>query len=272
MTKTIYAVAAVLLAAAGSYGQGPGGPHPHPGFGPAGFGPGGGFGGHWGKVVAGAPYSATATSQFTQTLAGGNTIQRTNTAQVARDSQGRTYEQQTITTGPLAENGPVTLTFIFDPVAGFSYSLNPQTKIATRHAIRTPPAGAGQHASRGADASAGSSAPNRVVTDLGTQTMNGVTVQGKTITHTTAAGVVGNAQPLVSTNETWYSPDLQVVVMAKRTDPVAGQSIYALTNIQKTEPSATLFQVPSDYTVQDAANNRPFRAGHGPGAPPPPQE
>jgi len=77
---------------------------------------------------------------------------------------------------------------------------------------------------------------------------------------------MGNAQPIISTNETWYSPDLQVVVLAKRNDPRVGQSTYSLSDIQRADPPA-LFQVPSDYTVQDAETGRPGRF-HGLGGPP----
>lgn len=241
---------AALLFACAAYGQG-GPPGPHGFERPGGFGPGL----HSGKIVTGAPYSATATSQFTQTLVGGNTIQRTRTALVARDSLGRTYEQETISGGPLAQNGPTTITFISDPVAGYRYVLNPNTKVATRHAIRTPSFGGNSNrtalSNRPADA-------NRVETDLSTQVINGITAQGKSITHTIPAGVIGNASPIVSTTETWYSPDLQVPVLVKWNDPRAGQSTYTLTNIVRAEPSATLFKVPSDYTIQDAPASRQF--------------
>jgi hypothetical protein len=100
--------------------------------------------------------------------------------------------------------------------------------------------------------------------DLGTQTIAGVNAQGKTVTHTVPAGAIGNAQPIVSTSETWYSPDLQVIVLAKRKDPRMGDSTYSLTNIQRAEPAASLFQVPSDYTIQDAAAGRGGRF-RGPG-------
>ncbi len=259
MKNTRLALFAILLSGVALYAQmgpppGPPGAGPHGEFGPGGFG----FGMHPGKVVTGAPYSATATNVFTESLAGGNSIQRTTTAQVARDSQGRTYEQQTITGGPFAGNGPTTITFIFDPVTGYSYVLNPNTKIAMRRAIKTPPTGA---SARVRDGAAGpgphgnrESAP--VQTDLGTQNINGVAAQGKSVTRTIPAGAIGNAQPIVSTSETWYSADLQVPVYAKRNSPLGGQSVYSLTNIQRSEPAASLFQVPSDYTIQDAPNGR----------------
>lgn len=231
--------------AGGPPGPPPGGPHPHGAFGPEGFGPGM----HSGKVVTGAPYTATATDTFTETLANGNTIQRTTTAIVARDSAGRTYEQRNIKGGPLAPgNAPATITFISDPVAGYSYVLNASMKTATRRPLHAHALGAdGAEPPHNRPAN-----PNIQETTLAPATINGMSVTGKTITHTIPAGEIGNAQPIVSTNTVWSSPDLQVVISATREDPRTGKSVYALTNIQRTEPPAAWFQIPSDYTVQDA--------------------
>jgi hypothetical protein len=214
-----------------------------------------------GKTVTGAPYTATATDSLTQALANGNTIQRTMTATVARDSSGRTYEQQTMTGGPLAAGkGPVTVTFLTDPVAGYTYVLNANTKIAMRRPLHTPPAGANATRDGKFSPDGPFAKPNVTETDLGTNAVNGVNTQGKRLIHTIPAGAIGNAQPITSTNETWFSPDLQVVVSAKRDDPRTGTSVYALTNIQRAEPAASLFQVPSDYTIQDAKGfDRPGR-------------
>jgi len=262
-----------ILTVGGLYGQD--GPPPGPPRG--GMGPGGGGFGHMGpgmggpmhNLVTGAPYSADVSNQVVQTLTDGNTIQRTTTGHVARDSQGRTYSQETITGGPLGQNGPRTITFINDPVGGYAYVLNASTKTAIRRAIKTPPAGeppAGRSFDRGPGRSRGDSA-NVVTNDLGTQNIGGVSAQGKSVTHTIPAQAVGNAQPIVSTNETWYSPDLQILVLAKRNDPRMGQSTYSLTNIQRTEPPATLFQVPSDYTVKDAPQGPGPRGNRQPPAP-----
>ena len=256
-------IAAGLVAVTAAFGQ-MGGPPPggmHGGGmhgsgmmgGPFG-GPGAGGLGH--KVVTGAPYSADVTSQSVQTLPDGNTISRNTTGHAARDSQGRTYTQETITGGFMGASGPVTVTFISDPVAGYTYVLNSSTKVATRMAKKTESTGTGQHKLPGSDPGA-PGAENAVTTDLGTQTIAGVAAQGKSITHTIPAGTIGNAQPLVSSGETWYSADLQTVVLAKHTDPRMGQSTYSLQNIQRAAPSATLFQVPSDYTVQDGKPGGP---------------
>ncbi len=228
---------------------------PGPG-GPGGHGPGGPRGMHGGKVVTGAPYTATVTNTIVKTLADGNTIQKTTTGTVARDSQGRTYSQETVS-GMFGQSGTKVITFISDPVAGYVYTLNAETKTAMRRALHVP--GSGNYGSgaapggfRSSARAGGSQSPNVVTADLGSQMLNGVMATGKTVTHTIPAGQMGNEKPIVSTTETWYSPDLQTVVSSKRSDPREGTSTYALTNIQRAEPSAALFAVPSDYVVKDA--------------------
>ena len=261
------AILFLAVASVGVYAQigpppGPpmGGPHggpPRGGFGPGGFGPPG-------KVVTGAPYSGDITNSYVRSLPDGNTIQRTTTAHVARDNDGRTYSQETITGGFFGQNGPRTIVFILDPVAGYSYVLDASKKIARRREFKPLQAGTPREHTRPAN-------PNIVTSDLGTQVVNGVNAQGKSTTHTIPAGQMGNAQPLVSTIETWYSPDLQVIVASKRNDPISGQSNYALTNIQRAAPNASLFQVPSDYTIQDEPKGRGHGFGSGGRPGPPPQ-
>jgi hypothetical protein len=39
--------------------------------------------------------------------------------------------------------------------------------------------------------------------------------------------------------------------MSKQSDPRFGETTYRLTNINRAEPSRSLFEVPSDYTVKE---------------------
>ena len=104
--------------------------------------------------------------------------------------------------------------------------------------------------------------------DLGTQSINGLSAQGTRYTRTIPAGQVGNDKPIIVVSERWYSPDLQIVVKSTRTDPRLGQTTYTVTNIQRAEPTATLFAVPAGYTVQDAKPRfRGARRGPGGAAP-----
>jgi hypothetical protein len=88
----------------------------------------------FGKVVKGAPYSATASTETTQTLADGNQIIRKNESKLYRDSEGRVRTEQTLgTIGKWTADGlPNQLIFINDPVAGVSFSLDPHERTAQK--------------------------------------------------------------------------------------------------------------------------------------------
>jgi hypothetical protein len=87
---------------------------------------------------------------------------------------------------------------------------------------------------------------------LGQQTIGGVTAQGTRSTMTIPAGQMGNELPIQVVSERWFSPELSMVVMTKNSDPRFGTTVYQLNNIRRDAPAASLFEVPPDYTVQDA--------------------
>ena len=219
------------------------------------------------KVVTGQPYSAQATTETTQVLSDGNRIDRKETAQVYRDNMGRVRRDLAVNAiGPWSSTGgPQQMVSIFDPVAGVDYMLNLQEKKAYKM-VPPPKPPAGPAAEMGARVfvagggmpgpgptvafmEKGAGAGNRTETSLGTQEIAGVQAQGTRTTETIPAGKIGNEKPIVITDERWYSPDLQVDVMVKHSDPRMGDVVYQLTNINREEPDASLFQVPADYTV-----------------------
>jgi hypothetical protein len=87
--------------------------------------------------------------------------------------------------------------------------------------------------------------------DLGTRDFNGIKAEGKLRSYEIPAGEIGNRNPIVVSDETWYSPDLQVTVYTKHSDPRSGDTVFRLDNLKREEPAASLFAVPSDYTVKD---------------------
>lgn len=93
---------------------------------------------------------------------------------------------------------------------------------------------------------------------LGERNIEGVRAEGTRSTMTIPAGEIGNEQPINVVSERWYSPELQVVVMTKHADPRFGETTYRLTNINRSEPARTLFEVPSDYTVKEGPAVRTF--------------
>jgi hypothetical protein len=238
-----------------------------------------------GKTVKGAPYSAQATSEMVQVLTDGNRITHSNTSQLYRDSQGRERREETF------GNGATRSVFIADPVENVNYTLEPGSKTAHKNALRTMffnsgtgrGGGVGTGISVGGSASDGGAGGGRAMISeslmfvtrddklevssgrinvmskdvdrkeesLGMRVIEGVSAEGTRTTTTIPAGSMGNEQPIITVSERWYSQDLQVVVMSTRSDPRTGTTTYKLTNISRSEPTLTLFQVPSDYTVTE---------------------
>jgi hypothetical protein len=219
------------------------------------------------KTVTGAPFSASFSTESTETLADGNQIKHTSTGTIARDSQGRTRRDMTLPAfRPMAVAGQSAphVTFVNDPVAGTRYILEADTKTARQ---MPPPPDKSEFTKGAHNGGHGAADKETVTTSLGTQTIGGVTAEGTRYTRTIPAGQIGNVKPIVIVTERWYSADLQMVVMTKRSDPRSGDTVFQMTSIARTEPAATLFQVPADYAVTKAEPHGAFRHS-GPGGPP----
>lgn len=97
--------------------------------------------------------------------------------------------------------------------------------------------------------------------ELGTREFGGVKATGVQRSYAIPAGEIGNRDPIVVSTETWTSPELQAVVYQKRSDPRSGEFVYRAENLKREEPAASLFSVPSDYTVKDPVAAARARAG-----------
>ena len=242
-----------LLAGAVLFAQGPMPRQPRGGFGGPGF-EFMGLRGEMGANVTGAPFSATQVTTHTQTLANGNGIQRQEQTILYRDSQGRVRAEIT-RSGPNGNSH--TMVEIIDPVAGVRRTLNANNKTAFETALPNRPNRGANGAARPNPAGRrNADSANIVKENLGTQTVNGSLAAGTRVTHTIPANTIGNAQAIQIVREVWRSADLKVPVMVKQSDPRFGTDVIQLTNINRAEPDASLFQTPADYTVTK---------GHGPG-------
>jgi hypothetical protein len=92
--------------------------------------------------------------------------------------------------------------------------------------------------------------------DLGAKDIDGVKAEGKLRSYEIPAGELGNRNPIVVSDESWYSPELQVTVYSKHSDPRSGDRIYRLANLKREEPPASLFTVPAGYTVKETEVGR----------------
>ena len=247
------------------------------------------------RGIVNAPYSADQVIEQVQTLADGTHITRKGAVQkMYRDSLGRTRTERPVF-GGMALSGRIpdspTVVEITDPVAKVKYTLDTVNRVAHRQQLPALPnrlagtqatgimtstaATAGGLGAGGGSAALVPSAavvaappmPNGIARPtitqdkLGTQTIEGVLVEGTRITNTFAVDTEGNDRPIVVINETWFSPALKVMIMNRSSDPRSGDRTQKLTNISQSEPAADLFAPPSDYSVVDETGPFTIRWG-----------
>jgi hypothetical protein len=149
----------------------------------------------------------------------------------------------------LGERVSVPSIFITDPISGATYNLDSAKKTAWKRAgVQTSLALLGNMAGVVPSALPGA-VP--VKEELAPTMMEGLPVEGTRSTTTIPAGQVGNERDILVVDEVWYSPDLQMNLMTKHSDPRWGEMIYKLTNISRSEPDPVLFQVPAGYTITE---------------------
>jgi hypothetical protein len=230
------------------------------------------------RPITGAPYSGERTSEVDQTLADGTHIRNSTVdSKIYRDSEGRTRTERPLfprmrRSEPEGPEAPI-LVEINDPVAHARYILDPVNMVAHRQQLPAadpgrPAAGTtdGGGVGRPATAVSGTALgvspargrqikPETTSEKLGSQVMDGVEVEGTRRTTTWPVGARGNDRPITAVDESWWSPELKVMVLSRRSDPVTGEHTSNLINISRSEPDAALFQPPPDYSVVDEAGD-----------------
>ncbi len=203
--------------------------------------------------VPNAPFTATVVVQITRPLADGTT-QRFKTANnIARDAHGRIYNESHRLVPVTFDGTPELLgSHIYDPETRINIFLNPGQHIARQNVLKGPapnwdevpppprvpvPAKAGENGVR--------------QEDLGTQILEGVTVRGQRVTSTIPAAQSGTGQPLVVTDETWYSQELHLNMLIKHNDPRTGEQTLTIQQLKRDNPDPQMFTVSSDYKVVD---------------------
>jgi hypothetical protein len=204
-------------------------------------------------------------SSSLQTLADGTHIARKPmTEKIYRDAEGRTRTERAFCRG-LGGMPEAMVIEIRDPVSGYSYILDEQNQVAHRFAIqvRHPVDSAARTANivpaqttRSTEVPSQEPARPTVTTEsLGTQTMEGVLVEGTRTTRVIPEGLEGNDRPITVVSEIWRSPELKVPVLIKTNDPRNGEMTTRLTNIEISNPILSLFQPPAGYKIVDETDH-----------------
>jgi hypothetical protein len=203
----------------------------------------------FGEVVTGMPFTAEAVTEMIQELRDGNRIEQRSTTTIARDGRGRVRREQGLPLGPVMLDSDVRMITISDPRERTLYFLDPARRTVSRSTVPPgPPRGRGD-GGRGRGGRPSLPPPQIASEPLGTRQLLGLRAEGMRQTLTIPAGAFGNIAPIQVITERWESPELKIVVESRRSDPRLGDVTYRIVNLERGEPAAELFTVPSDYTV-----------------------
>ncbi|MDR3676102.1 MAG: M56 family metallopeptidase [Acidobacteriota bacterium] len=202
--------------------------------------------------VPDAPFSAEAEQDMEQVLNDGSAFHRKSTAHIARDSQGRIYNEGREVLPASSTREPILLSIhIYDPETRLNTFLDPYTHIARQRILPNPPATEPPGNWWLAEASARTMTPNLQVQDLGPDVMDGLDVHGYRRIYTISADASGTNRPVIVSDEIWYSEQLHINVLKRHSDPRTGQLTVTVTNINVNEPDVELFAIPPDYKFVD---------------------
>jgi hypothetical protein len=197
--------------------------------------------------VAGKPFSGQDSIEWTRTLEDGSSVTTHLTALVARDGQGRIHRERVrfVPANSNQQSKPFEIT-ILDPaehtrtICDVSAHHCSITNYSMPVKFAALPAGPLDNGKR-----------FLARESLGSNTMDDLNVVGTRETLTINAGVIGNNQPVVTTREFWYSSDLEINLSVTRKDPREGTQVLQIVGLSRSDPDASLFQVPAEFTVED---------------------
>lgn len=182
----------------------------------------------------GKPFTEMVRTTLNQVLSDGTKKTRTVEDRIARDSKGRIYGEQHL---PWTEdvNNAIYYVNVYDPVRKQRTHIDPQNRIVMVGPIdrlKQTDYDPNDYLSLKVR-HAGETIKNE---KLGTEEIAGIEAWGRRTAHTFPPGMFGNAQTIVSIEECWYSVQVGVDALRRRSDPRSGEQVSELLNLTREEP------------------------------------
>jgi hypothetical protein len=199
--------------------------------------------------VANSPFSASVDILTHEKLPDGSERIRTSTDHIARSASGRIYNERRALVPIAFKDQPALLgALIYDPGTHLSVTLEPQRHLAKQVILAHPNPVIPGYAPLKINPHPG---PNRTEEEIGSQTFQGFTLQGIRKTLTIAAANSDTGQPLVVTDEYWFSPELSIYMIIRHNDPRTGEQLVTVSHVERTEPNPAIFAIPPTFKVVD---------------------
>jgi hypothetical protein len=204
--------------------------------------------------VLNAPYSAQRRFTSIEKSADRKINRSESRGSEARDSQGRTFtageRHWTYQEGGKSVLKSEMLYQVHDPVANTDTKWDSTSKQAkVIHWTNST-------GNEGASNSACQTCLEAIKSDfgevekLGVKTLGGFVAEGTRSSYQVPTGQNLNDKPIIVVHETWYCPELKIVILETNDDPRSGSSRNELVEIIRGEPDVKKYYPPADYVVQ----------------------
>jgi hypothetical protein len=197
-----------------------------------------------------APFSATVNTEWTRYLDNGAMLVWKNRRLIARDGQGRVYQERRAFSTADGVETALRQTEIADPLTHTIAICQPGGRVCELRVYRNVAVPVLPPARLSPDGM------GIVRESLGTQHADGLELIG---TRETQTSIVGPNQRMTVVKEFWYSPRLGVNISTRRTDPRGGIQIFTVTDINPSDPDAALFALPTNAQIIDLRGVPPVR-------------
>ena len=215
-------------------------------------------------VFTGAPFSGVEEAERHRILTDGTHIDWTaHPEKYWRDSAGDTrLEMPMFSYETPVTRGVPEIVVIFSVADSCEYVLDPEKHVAHRFPVKEvvapkPAATQVNEANRINSYHLDNVHQTVKTEELGTNVVEGLLAQGHRTTITKDPGFDNGDELAEFSAEKWESVDLHVEILYKTDAIHSTDNIRKLTNVNRTEPDAALFHVPSGYTIVDETG--PFR-------------
>jgi hypothetical protein len=201
--------------------------------------------------VARAPFSLTLETEWSRPMSGGGTYTLVNKRQIMRDSAGRIYQERWMLA---PKNGKMQSEMDFIQISNPADHTLYNCQIDIKRCFLIPYTGSTADTYQLAIHPSGALSDNSGYhqhEDLGHSNLSGIDTIGYREVTTLNPGVFGNDQPMITTREFWYSPQLGINLLSKLDSPQSGKQTFTARDISTSEPEAHFFALPEGFTVQD---------------------
>lgn len=206
-----------------------------------------------------APFTATLATEAVKYAADGASMTNVNERRIARDAQGRVYEERWYL---VPKGGKVKSTMnwiqIADPKEKTLYNCSTERQICDLLVFDPANALSAMTPRKGTSGPRPDGDGNVLWEELGKRNIAGIETVGTRETTTIYSGTLGNDQPLTYMSESWHSNELGINLLSIRTSPFFGKQTFTITEITAADPDPQLFDLPAGFKVNDQRRNPPI--------------